>query len=184
MDEIGPRGSDKLLWQLSRAFFRCACPNNTVFVERIACQGAFWVPWRFQALPGSSSRLAGCLCVPPGCPWCPWRPLAAPGAPWCPLAAPGGSCRFLAPPGCPWLPLAAPCAPWRLLAPPGCPWRLPLALPGWPSKFAFSLDSRVFSVIHARGWRSKFAFSLRFPSVFCDSSVWLALRICIFAAHP
>jgi hypothetical protein len=115
------------------------------------------------ALPGGSSRLAGCLCVPLGAPGCPWRPLAAPGAPWCPLAAPGGSWRFLA---AAWLPLAAPGgsgAPWRLLAPPGCPWRLPLALPGWPSKFAFSL---------------------RFPSVFCDSRAWLAFKIRILAAIP
>ena len=253
MDEIGPRGSEKLLWQLSRAFFRCACPNNIVFVDWIACQGAFWARWRFLALPGGSSRLAGCLCVPLGAPGCPWRPLAAPGPPCCPLAAPGGPWRLLAAPGVPWRPLAAPgaswrplaapgaswrllaagwlplCAPgcpwvpllppggpwrplaapggprcplalpggsWRLLAPPGCPWRL-LAVPGdhWlapvpgdflagPQHSHSRCDSQVFSLIQARGWRSKFAFSLRFPSVFCDSSVWLALKIRILAAIP
>ena len=42
--------------------------------------------------------------------------------------------------------------------------------------------SLVFSVIIAFGWPSKFAFSLRFPSVFCDSSVWPAVQIRILTA--
>ena len=72
-------------------FFRCACPNNIVFVERIApwrLLAAAWVP---LAAPG------GCLGVPGGSwrlPWCPWRLLAAAWVPlvaaWVPLAAPGG----------------------------------------------------------------------------------------------
>ena len=159
--KIGPQGSGKLLWQLSRAFFRCACPNNIVFVERIACQGAFWAPWRFLALPGGSSRLAGCLCVPlgaPAAPGGPWRPLVPPGAPWRPLVVPGASCPPLAAPGGSWRPLVPPGASWRPLAAPGvCPWRC---------------------------WSSEFAFSMRFPSVFYDSSVWLAPQIHILVVIP
>ena len=39
----------------------------------------------------------------------------------------------------------------------------------------YRCGSLMFSVLLAFGWPSKFAFSLRFPSVFCDSTVWLAL---------
>ena len=45
-------------------------------------------------------------------------------------------------------------------------------------------DSQMFSVIQAFDWRSKFVLSMRFPSIFCDSRVWLALQIRIDASIP
>ena len=84
MDDIGPRGSAKLLWQPSRSFFRCACPLSIVFV---------WVPGWPLAPPGGLWRLPAAAWVslaavggPLRLPGCPWRPLAAPGS----LATPGG----------------------------------------------------------------------------------------------
>ena len=179
MDAIGPRGSAKLLWQLSRVFFRCACQITMFLLSGSLVKVHF-------GLPGASWRLLAAGWLPlcaPGCPWVPllppggpWRPLAAPGGPRCPLAFPGGSWRLLAPPGC----------PWRLLAVPGDHWLAPV--PGdflaGPQHSHSRCDFQVFSLIQARGWRSKFAFWLRFPSVFCDSSVWLALKIRILVAIP
>jgi hypothetical protein len=71
MDDIGPRGSSKLLWQPPRTFFSVRMSNKHGLCRADRVLAASW------RLPG-----------------CPWRPLAAfcgclgaPGAPWRLLAA-------------------------------------------------------------------------------------------------
>ena len=94
MDDIGPRGSSKLLWQPPRTFFSVRMSNKHGLCRADRVLAASW------RLPGCPWRPLDAFCGCLGAPGAPWRLLAAACVdsfwrPWALLGLLGSLCSIL-----------------------------------------------------------------------------------------